>query len=238
MKYILGILLFSFHFTTAQKLKKGDKLILSNLELHIKYLSADKLEGRRAGTNGEKLAYEYIISEFEKAGLAAKGEKDTYLQTFEINDGKEVTTASHLIINGNDLKINEEYFPFAFSPNTSLEASASMALQENSNPWFYDIREVMESHKNNPHFDLTEEIKTKAADVAKKGANSFIIFNTSDVMDELKFEPGSKSPALSIPVLYISKAAKEKYLKDETSTLDIKLRTAISDKIRSLRRQL
>ncbi len=226
------MLFFCFQFAGAQKLKKGDKIILSGLEKHINYLADDKLEGRRTGTNGEKLAYEYIINEFERGGLEAKGENNSFLQPFEINDGKEVKPASHLIINGNDLKINQEYFPFSFSPDKSLEATASIALQESSNPWFYDIKELLDSNKSNPHFDLTEEIKTKAREAAKKGANAFFIFNTGGSNDELKFEPKSKAELLSIPVLYISKSAKEKYLKDETATLDIKLKIAISDKIR------
>ena len=50
-------------FASAQKLKKADKLILSNLEKHIAYLSDDLLEGRRMGTRGEQLAYEYISKE-------------------------------------------------------------------------------------------------------------------------------------------------------------------------------
>ncbi len=232
MKHTFWILLFSFQFTNAQKLKKADKLILSNLEMHINYLADDRLEGRRTGTAGEKLAYEYISTEFKKAGFAARGENETYLQAFEINEGKEVNNLSHLIINGNDLQLNQEYFPFTFCPNTTLEATASIALQENSNPWFYDIRELIEANKNNPHFDLTDGIKTKATDAAKKGANAFFIFNTSATNDDLKFEAKDKSAQLSIPVLYITKAAKEKYLKEETATLDIKLKIIISDKKR------
>jgi hypothetical protein len=58
---------------------------------------------RRTGTIGEKLAYEYISKQFENAGFEAKGEKGSYLQSFEVNDGKEVRPASHLIINDQDL---------------------------------------------------------------------------------------------------------------------------------------
>ncbi|MCW3093405.1 MAG: peptidase [Ferruginibacter sp.] len=232
MKHFFWLLLFSFHFSHAQKLKKADKLIVSALQTHISYLADDKLEGRRAGTSGEKLAYEYISNEFQKAGFAPKGEKQTYLQEFEINDGKEVTSASHLIINSNDLKLNEEYFPFSFCPNVSLEATASISLQENSNPWFYDIKELVEANKANPHFDLTEAVKTKAKQSAKKGANAFIIFNSSDIKDDLRFEPQSRAEQLSIPVVYITKTAKEKYLKDEIATLDINFKIAIGDKKR------
>ena len=87
MKQLFWLLLFSFHLASAQKLKKADKVALSNLEKHITYLADDQLEGRRTGTPGEKLAYEYISKEFEKAGLAAKGENETWLQAFEVNDG-------------------------------------------------------------------------------------------------------------------------------------------------------
>ena len=232
MKYIFYLLFFSFQFAGAQKLKKADKQVLASLQQHITYLSDDKLEGRRTGTPGEKLAYEYISSEFKKAGFEPKGEKNTWLQQFEVNEGKEVSPASHLIINDNDLNIHQDYFPFSFSRNTSLDATASIALQENQSPWFYDIKELTEANKNNPHFDLLTAIKNKAADAAKKGANAFMIFNSGKVNDGLKFEPRVITDALTIPVLYITKQAKEKYLKDETATLDIKLKITIADKIR------
>jgi aminopeptidase YwaD len=232
MKNAFWLLIISFQFAGAQKLKKADKVVLGGLETHISFLADDKLEGRRTGTQGEKFAYEYISRQFENIGLVAKGDGGSYLQQFAINDGKEISPVSHLIINGNDLKVNEEYFPFSFSPDQSLEATGSIALHENSNPWFYDIRELTEANKNNPHFDLIAEIKTKAIESAKKGANAFIVFNTGSEKDHLMFEPTSKSDKLSIPVLYISKTAKEKYLKDETATLDIKLKVVIGEKIR------
>ncbi len=232
MKQLFWLLFFSFHFAGAQKLKKADKLILSNLEKHITYLSDDLLEGRRTGTKGEKLAYEYISKEFEKAGLVAKGENETWLQEFEVNDGKELNPISHLIINGNDLKVNEDYFPFFTSPDVSLEATASLALQENASPWFYDIKELIEASKKNPHADLMEGIVSKATDAAKKGANAFFIFNSNSINDGLKFEPKAISSSVVIPIIYVTKAATKKYLTDETATLDIKLKIAIDNKKR------
>ena len=178
------------------------------------------------------MAYEYISKEFEKAGLVAKGENETWLQEFEVNDGKELNPISHLIINGNDLKINQDYFPFSTSPDVSLEATASVALQENASPWFYDIKELIEGIKNNPHTDLIEGIVSKATDAAKKGANAFFIFNSNSINDGLKFEPRAKSGSVTIPIIYITKSATKKYLTDETATLDIKLKIAIDNKKR------
>ncbi len=55
----------------SQKLKKADKAILENLHTEIEYLANDKLEGRRAGTPGEKLAADFIQAEFQLVLLTA-----------------------------------------------------------------------------------------------------------------------------------------------------------------------
>lgn len=232
MRYVCCLLIFSIQFSHAQKLKKADKAILANLQAHVTYLADDKLEGRRAGSAGEKLAYEYISSEFSKAGLQAKGANSSYLQEFEINDGRMVSSSSHLIINENDLKLDEEYFPLSFCPDKSVEATAAVALQESGSPWFYDVKELLEQNKNNPHYDLKGTIKKKAAAAAKMGATAYIIYNTSKINDELKFDGKEKTEAAVIPVLYISQLVKARYLNDETATLDIKLKVQVEDKKR------
>jgi aminopeptidase YwaD len=50
----------------APKLSKADHITVTNLQAHIGYLANDKLEGRRAGSNGEKLAGEYISQKFQE----------------------------------------------------------------------------------------------------------------------------------------------------------------------------
>ena len=64
---ILPLLALVFSLSVqAQKLRKADRQIVENLRSHIGFLADDKLEGRRAGTAGEKLAGEYIRGQFEK----------------------------------------------------------------------------------------------------------------------------------------------------------------------------
>jgi len=233
MKYFFLLFLFSVQLSQAQKLKKADKVTLSDLQSHISYLANDKLQGRRTGSAGEKLAYEYIIDQFSKTGLSPKGQNETYLQEFEVNDGKVINPSSHLIVNNNDLQVNKEFFPLPFCPNKSLEATSALALQENGGPWFYDLKELLENNKTNPHFDLTETIKDKAIELQKKGAAALVVFNSGTIEDGLKFETKSKAAPIDIPVLYITKETKDKYLKDETSTLDIKLKILVEEKKRT-----
>lgn len=233
MKRILWLVVLTAQFAAAQKLKKADKVIITNLQTHIQYLADDKLEGRRTGTAGEKLAYEYISGEFAKSGLIPKGDNGGFIQNFEVNEGKQINPSSHLIINGFDLDAEKEYFPFIFSPNASLEAAPSMALKESGTVWFWDLKDKLEENKTNPHFDLTDAIKTKANEMAAKGATGLIVFNTSTIADGLKFEPKAKSELVKIPVLYVTQNIKKKYLYDETATIDIKLKVDISDKKRT-----
>jgi aminopeptidase YwaD len=233
MKRLLWLVLFTAQFTVAQKLKKADKTIVTNLQTHISYLADDKLEGRRTGSAGEKLAYEYISNEFTKTGLIPKGDNGTFIQAFEVNEGMQVSSSTHLIINGFDLELDKEYFPFIFSSNASLEAAPSMSLREGGTIWFWDLKEKLEENKNNPHFDLTGAIITKAKDFTAKGASGLIIFNTSSIADNLKFEPKAKTETVKIPVVYVTQDMKKKYLYDETATLDIKLKVDISEKKRT-----
>jgi len=63
MKRIFVFLIFFAQASLAQKLKKGDKIIVENLKSHIGFLADDKLEGRRAGSAGEKVASDYLVNQ-------------------------------------------------------------------------------------------------------------------------------------------------------------------------------
>ena len=228
---ISGILLFAGIAGSTQKLKKADKAVISNLQKHINYLADDKLEGRRAGTPGEKLAREYISNEFKNIGIIPKG-KDGYFQPFDISDGRQVNPTTHFIINGNDLKNGVDYFPFVFSSNTNIEALPAISVQEPEMPWFFDLKETLEENKDNPHFDVTEFIKRKAIDAKQKSSAAFIVYNTSDIDDKIKFESKDRSEILLIPVIYVTKLAAKKLFSDQSATIDLKLKTDLSEKKR------
>jgi len=216
----------------SPKLSKSDKTTVANLQSHISYLADDKLEGRRAGSNGERLAGEYISNKFRETGLQPKG-SDGYYQPFEIYDGKQINSPTHFIINENILTVEKDFFAFPYSPNISLEALPAIAVQEADMPWFYDLKEVLNENKNNPHFDLSDYIRDNAKKAKSRGAAAVILYNTSDIDDKLKFDSKDRTEKLDIPVVYVSKEAAKKYLKDPSATLDLKLKIDIGDKKRT-----
>ena len=233
MKYILLSLLLSSSVAFGQKLKKADKAIINNLKSTITYLASDSLEGRRTGTPGEKLAYEYLSGEFEKIGLTPKGSAGSYLQAFEVNEGKQILPQTHLSINGTSLEIEKDFFPFIFSSNGSVSALASPSIEENNAPWFFDIKDLLNENANNPHFDLEGTIKNKAIECIAKGASALIVYNSGTRNDELEFEGKSKVPSVKIPVIFLSKNAATKYLNENTADLDLNMQIAIGDKKRT-----
>ena len=213
------------------KNSKTDIPIADNLKAHIQYLADDKLEGRRTGTKGEELAMDYISNQFKAIGLLPKG-TEYYPQNFPVNEGKQIDDVTELIINGNKLEKGKDFFPFPFSPNVSIEALPAIALQESDMPWFIDLNEALEDSKSNPHFDLPDYIRTNAKKAKDRGASAIILYNTSAIDDKLVFDGKDRSEQMSIPVVYVSKPMAQKYFSDKAATLNIKLRTSISERKR------
>jgi hypothetical protein len=195
------------------------------------FLADDKLEGRRTGTNGETLAYQYINNWFEKNGLQPKG-TNGYLQPFEVNEGKQILSSTFLIMDGEPFKADKDFFPLAWSANANIEAVASPSLSENGGPWFLDLKDVLEQNQNNPHFDLTNALREKEKAAVQKGANALFIYNSGNIEDKIKYDSKDRSAASTIPVVYLKKPIVDKLLKDLSHTWDIKLKTEQADKIR------
>ena len=227
----LTLLLMAYAPAFGQKkLKKSDRLIVSNMEAHVNYLKGDKMGGRKAGSEGEKMAYEYIIKQFTKSGLKPRGDKNWY-QVFQIYDGKEIKPATNLSINDEKLELYKDYFPFAYSANKSAEAAVAIALAEKGVPWFKDIKELV-NDDDTAKVDTFAIIRNKAKQAATKGASALIIYNKSGGGD-IEYNRFDVSPTVDIPVLYITEKAFKKYSNDESAIIDVKLNVELEAKSRN-----
>lgn len=230
-KYLF-LFLFIAGCSAQKKTTKNEALLVDNLKAHIQYLADDKLEGRRAGSNGEKLAMEYIADQFKSIGIEPKG-TDGYFQAFEINEGRQINPGTIFTLNGDQLSAGADFFPFPYSASKKLEAKPAIAVQEPDMPWFYDLKEVLDENKNNPHFDLNDYIYKNSKKVIDRGASAIIIYNTSATDDKLVFNPKDKMETLSIPVIYLSKDVARKFFKDASESIAISLAVSIGEKKRN-----
>ena len=237
IKILLPTLFLSFPFflsflsVRAQKLTKNDKVIVASLTTHIRYLADPKLEGRRMGTPGDKAASDYIISELSKAGLRPKGDKNGWVQDFTLDQGRAISDDTWFSINDQPLVRFKEYFPVDFSATGQVSGSPAIALQESGVPWFLDLKEFPEVRSNRS--ELPALIRARAAACAKKGATALILYNSSKSLDSLAFDPRDKPEAAAIPVIYVTAAAKRKYLKDESASVDIRIKVGFAERQRT-----
>jgi hypothetical protein len=58
---------------------------LQQIKADVVYLSSDYLEGREAGTQGEKLAADYIAWRFAQIGLQPRGHEGSWFHEFDFN---------------------------------------------------------------------------------------------------------------------------------------------------------
>ncbi len=95
----------------------------SDLQKHLNILASDEYGGRETGTEGQKMAAEYIANHFKSLGLIGpvKDGKNPYFQSFDLSKSNWETLE---IANGKTtFKGFEDFFPygnFSFSENVEL----------------------------------------------------------------------------------------------------------------------
>src|SRR5687768_8231292 len=133
---LLSIL--SASVTLAQR-PRTDAPSTERLRAHISHLSSNKLEGRRTGTSGARLAAEYIANEFARYGLMRSVGVDRpgmsileadsprrYMQEFpyvatpELGKGNTLSVRSRPDGVPLDLRLGEDWMPLGFSSNQQI----------------------------------------------------------------------------------------------------------------------
>lgn len=77
---LAGLLLFQNVTAEAQQLDAA------KIKTHVEFLASDDLKGRGTGTADELKAAAYIATQFNEIKLVPKGEKGSYLQTYEFTE--------------------------------------------------------------------------------------------------------------------------------------------------------
>ena len=217
--------------SAPQRLKKQNELLQSTLAAHVTFLADDRLEGRRTGTAGEKLAMQYIAEQFRGAGLAPKG-TDGFFQSFSVNEGKKMGSDCKMIIASKALAPEKDFFVFPYSAAASITAPLTPGLREMGAPWLVDLRDVLEENKTNPHFDLPGYVYEFSSKAKEKGAAALLWYNSGPIDDKLSFNAKDKSPTVNIPVFYIKNNAVAAFTNQEVASLDIAARASMTENVR------
>ena len=226
------LLLFVAMVGQAQKQNKSDRQLIKNLQLHVQYLASDVLEGRRAGSVGEQKAVDYIIAQYESIGMQSMGETG-YLQAFPINEGKKWTSEAYLKINHQSMEFGPDFFTVSTGVNGYFATKSTLALEEAGQVWFKDLHEVLEEQQSNPHFDISDWIKSTTNSMKEKNAKALFLYNSGSLVDNIQFNKFDTSAALAIPVVYITKEGFKKFFNDALGTFEIEANLLLETPIRT-----
>jgi len=189
MKPIFLILLFATQFSFAQ----SDKKILKDIKKTVSFLADDKLEGRRTGMPGEKIAYEFIIEKFKKNGIESLAGTPNYIQDFEVNDGLVYAENCSLKVGNTSYKLNEDFIPMPYSGNGDFTFHKS--------PVMFDLGLLISENKDNPHFDVEETLYQKLNEMSSQ-SELIIVYNSSDTTFNFTFDTKNKKQKLASGVVY------------------------------------
>ena len=223
MARILILSLFFAGFFLSVKGQTSPEITTPDIMKHITILASDSLEGRQPGTPGDAKAAEYIISQFQQAGLELlfdQGRQKFELIT-EVNAAKDCS----MVLNGDNLTLDKDFTPALFSGNGTVDAQAAFCgygfeINTEDLKWndFQDIDingKWALILKGDPEIDSAMSVfipysndRTKIFNAVDKGAIGVIIVtpatvSPTDNLPKMHFDrSGASSP---VPVIYITR---------------------------------
>lgn len=185
---------------------------------HILYLASDSLGGRLTGTQGEKLASEYIAEVFRTTGIASVPGMNGYFQEFQFSRGKALGPDNVFRSGKVALKNGDRFYPLAFSGIGKAESKAvdlaygigSSSVKDdykgkNVKGKIVLIRTGLPASVN-PHTEPGRfaDLREKAAYAASKGAAAVIFFNPDTAVQNPALVLDIPVKELSIPVVFLA----------------------------------
>jgi aminopeptidase YwaD len=196
----------------------SDADVLELLRADVRHLSSLELEGREAGTKGEKLAADHIATSFGKIGLVPAGTDGKFLQPFTFNAQPETGKKNSLQLGRTKLKLVEDYHPLSASASAVARGKIERVgfgihapdLQHD------DYKDVDVSGKIvaisvsspdgiHPHskFLTYHDLRGRAERAAEMGATAVIFYNDDPAAPTPSAQLSAKGEPLSIPVLFL-----------------------------------
>ncbi len=225
-RLLIGFLLIISSSAFSQKSKKADRALAENIQAHINSLGNPEARGTAA--EGERFADNYLIGQLKKNGCQPMGDSNSWTQKFNIAAGKKIGKLSSLSINGKSLALERDFFPFAFSGSSQVEATVIMALAEPGE--FVDLKDLLDDNDDSARIkDTSYIVSARARRAESKGATALVVYNNSIIRD-ISFNGLDTIREAKIPVVYISNPGVKKYFGRNPSSLDVKMNIVINNR--------
>ncbi len=198
----------SFEFT--------DSLVIERLKEDIEILASEEMEGREAGTRGERKAAAFIKERMQQIGLQPVF-KDSYLQEFEFFKGYEYCESSFLKICNQKFIIGKDVFILPHSADAKVKANGLYVgsglqipelvddfaeLEEIEGKIFFIEYYSHPESESEIDYDIEALVRMKIQTAEKKGAKGVIFVNSHGIYDDPVISRSVNVPRADIPVIF------------------------------------
>ncbi len=212
---------------TAQS--NPDTVAIAHMRADVRFLSSDALEGREAGTPGEKLAADHVSARFTAIGLKPHGDEQSYLQAFTFSAEPELGDANRMNVGRTMLKAGEQFFPLAFSasggargklldigfgiqaPELGHDDYASADMKDRIAVVHIGSPDGIHPHSK---YAAYHDLAGRAAKAASLGAVAVIFHNDDPNVEEPDGRLSAKVQPGGIPVVFVKGAELNQLLVD------------------------
>jgi Peptidase family M28/PDZ domain/PA domain len=129
----LLILLASLAQLSAREPVSTSAASAADLRRTVEFLASEELAGRMTGSEGSRLAADYLAAQLQRAGLHPGGDKGTFFQEFEFSAGVRVLPEENsLLVETQDgeafaFSVEKDFLPLAFTGNGSVSGEVVFA---------------------------------------------------------------------------------------------------------------
>jgi hypothetical protein len=228
---------------SAQTMTDGEAL--DQMRYDVQYLASDRLEGREAGTPGEKLAVDYVVAKYGNVGLMPYGDSATYLQAFTFHAEPVLGAANTLQIGRRTFKVGEGFYPLAFSSNDALRTKVVKASYGIDAPDLdrrdyngVDVKgaaaaiAIGSPDGIHPHskFLAYHDLRLRAEKAVEKGAVAVVFYNNDPDVEVPSKSFNAKVQGCGVPVVFVNGDVEDLMVDGNpcviTTTIDRPQRTA------------
>jgi Tol biopolymer transport system component len=135
-----------------------------DMKQHVTYLASRELGGRMTGTEGERLATEYVAEVFQKIGLVPFGDKEGWYDNFEFTAGVALAPGNKFTLTGKDgpteFTADHDWRPLSFSKTGAFDPAeivfAGYGIETPDNATTSDGKKL-ETYSSYAHLDVKDK---------------------------------------------------------------------------------
>jgi hypothetical protein len=217
---------------------------------HIKYLASDNLKGRLPGTQGSKLAIDYISKHWEAQGIEPAGTKG-YKQSFSFINSISLGQRNMLRIRNSRKRymVEKDFIPIGSSGNGSVNEDVvfiGYGFDINDSLYWNDYAEVDVHGKwvllildgpdgDSPHspYGRHKSLYNKMITARDHGASGILFMNRLETTDDNNLRPlqyRQSSSTAGLPVIQITHSVANEILIDHDQSI-AELRSKLDEQL-------